>query len=88
MSELLTRICVLGKKRVNKVYDLTCGSGSLLLKPAKILGKENVEPVGNVNHLVQTHARLHLNFYNLVDDDCSKDNQADYRPLREEFSHL
>lgn len=43
VSELLTRICVLGKKRVNKVYDLTCGSGSLLLKPAKILGKDNVD---------------------------------------------
>lgn len=43
VSELLTKICVLGKKRVNKVYDLTCGSGSLLLKPAKILGKDNVD---------------------------------------------
>ena len=43
VSELLTRICVVGKKRVNKVYDLTCGSGSLLLQPAKILGKENVD---------------------------------------------
>ena len=43
VSELLTRICVLGKTRVNKVYDLTCGSGSLLLKSAKILGKDNVD---------------------------------------------
>lgn len=40
VSELLTRICVLGKKRINKVYDFTCGSGSLLLKSAKILGNE------------------------------------------------
>ena len=43
VSELLTRICVLNKKRINNVYDLTCGSGSLLLKPAKILGKDNVD---------------------------------------------
>ena len=43
VSELLTKICVHGKTRVNKVYDLTCGSGSLLLKPAKILGKDNVD---------------------------------------------
>ncbi len=43
VSELLTKICVLGKKRVNKVYDLTCGSGSLLLKSAKILGQDNVD---------------------------------------------
>ena len=31
-----------GKKQVNKVYDPACGSGSLLLKFAKVLGKENV----------------------------------------------
>ncbi len=42
VSELLTRLAVLGKKSVNKVYDPACGSGSLLLKAAKILGKENV----------------------------------------------
>lgn len=42
VSELLTRITVLGKKNVNKVYDPACGSGSLLLKFAKVLGKENV----------------------------------------------
>mgnify|MGYP003399471270 CR=1 FL=1 len=42
VSELLTRIAVAGKKEVNKVYDPACGSGSLLLKFAKILGKENV----------------------------------------------
>lgn len=42
VSELLTRIAVLGKTEVNKVYDPACGSGSLLLKTAKILGSENV----------------------------------------------
>lgn len=42
VSELLTRIAVVGKAEVNKVYDPACGSGSLLLKAAKILGKENV----------------------------------------------
>ena len=42
VSELLTRLCVVGKTEVNKVYDPACGSGSLLLKAAKILGKENV----------------------------------------------
>lgn len=31
------------KKRVEKVYDPACGSGSLLLKFAKILGKDNVK---------------------------------------------
>ena len=42
VSELLTRLAIVGKKSVNKVYDPACGSGSLLLKSAKILGKDNV----------------------------------------------
>ena len=42
VSELLTRLTLVGKKEVNKVYDPACGSGSLLLNFAKILGKENV----------------------------------------------
>jgi type I restriction enzyme M protein len=42
VSELLTRITLVGKTEVNKVYDPACGSGSLLLKYAKILGKDNV----------------------------------------------
>jgi type I restriction enzyme M protein len=42
VSELLTRITLVGKDEVNKVYDPACGSGSLLLKFAKILGKGNV----------------------------------------------
>jgi type I restriction enzyme M protein len=42
VSELLARITVVGKTQVNKVYDPACGSGSLLLKFAKVLGRENV----------------------------------------------
>lgn len=42
VSELLARITVVGKSSVNKVYDPACGSGSLLLKFAKVLGKDNV----------------------------------------------
>ena len=42
VSELLTRIALVGKTEVNKVYDPACGSGSLLLNSAKILGKYNV----------------------------------------------
>ncbi len=38
----MTRITLVGKTEVNKVYDPACGSGSLLLNFAKILGKENV----------------------------------------------
>lgn len=42
VSELLARIAVAGKTEVNKVYDPACGSGSLLLKFAKVLGQDNV----------------------------------------------
>jgi len=42
VAELLAEITTVGKKEVNKVYDPCCGSGSLLLKFAKVLGKENV----------------------------------------------
>ena len=42
VSELLTKLTLVGKTEVNKVYDPACGSGSLLLKFAKILGKDNV----------------------------------------------
>jgi len=42
VSELLTRLTIVGKTKVNKVYDPACGSGSLLLKFAKILGKNNI----------------------------------------------
>ena len=42
VSELLTRLGTVGKTRINKVYDPACGSGSLLLKAEKVLGKEAV----------------------------------------------
>lgn len=42
VSELLARITVVGKTAVNKVYDPACGSGSLLLQFAKVLGRDNV----------------------------------------------
>ncbi len=42
VSELLTKITLVGKTEVNKVYDPACGSGSLLLKFAKILGKDKI----------------------------------------------
>lgn len=42
VSELLARITVVGKTEVNKVYDPACGSGSLLLQFAKVLGQKNV----------------------------------------------
>lgn len=42
VSVLLTRLGIVGKTKVNKVYDPACGSGSLLLKAVQILGKDGV----------------------------------------------
>ena len=43
VGELLARIVLMDKREVNKVYDPCCGSGGLLLKFAKILGRENIK---------------------------------------------
>ena len=43
VSMLLTRLGTVGKTKINKVYDPACGSGSLLLKVEKILGKDAVQ---------------------------------------------
>ncbi len=42
VSELLAELTTVNIKVVNKVYDPACGSGSLLLKFAKVLGQKNV----------------------------------------------
>ncbi len=42
VSELLTRLGTVGKKEINKVYDPACGSGTLLLKAEKVLGRDAV----------------------------------------------
>lgn len=38
----MTRLGTVGKTEINKVYDPACGSGSLLLKALKVLGKDAV----------------------------------------------
>ena len=40
VSELLTRLGTVGKKKINKVYDPACGSASLLLNDLQALGKD------------------------------------------------
>ena len=41
VSELLAQLASWNNPNINKVYDPACGSGSLLLKFAKTVGKEN-----------------------------------------------
>ena len=42
VSKLIAQLAMHKQTAVNKIYDPACGSGSLLLKFAKVLGKENV----------------------------------------------
>lgn len=68
VSILLTKLCLLKydgsyKTSVRKVYDPTCGSGSLLLKSAKILGKDNIG-VGffgqEINFMTHNFSKINL----------------------------
>lgn len=60
VSELLVRLTTVGKTSVNKVYDPTCGSGSLLLKFKKVFGG-NDDAVGGYYG-----QELNLTTYNLA----------------------
>lgn len=43
VSELIARLSINGRTEINKVYDPTCGSGSLLLKAAQILPPNSIK---------------------------------------------
>lgn len=69
VSELLARLTVIGKDSVNKVYDPACGSGSLLLKFAKILGSDKVRNgyYGQEKTLLHTTYVVSICFYMTLD---------------------
>jgi type I restriction enzyme M protein len=63
VSELLAKIVIGDKKEINKVYDPCCGSGGLLLKFAKILGKDNVNKGfygQELNHTTYNLSRINM----------------------------
>lgn len=68
VGELLARIVIRDKTSVNKVYDPACGSGGLLLKFAKILGKENVRDGffgQEINLTTYNLARINMFLHNI-----------------------
>ncbi|MGP5434759.1 type I restriction-modification system subunit M [Corynebacterium variabile] len=68
VSELLARITVVGKNQVNKVYDPAVGSGSLLLKFDKVLGKGNVRQGfygQEINLTTYNLARINMFLHNI-----------------------
>jgi len=77
VSELLCRLTTIGKTEVNKVYDPACGSGSLLLKFAKVLGADKVrqgfygqEYEPTTYNLCRINMFLHDIGYNKFDIQC------------------
>ena len=71
VSELLTKLGTVGKEKVNKVYDPACGSGSLLLKAIKVLGKDGVE-IGffgqEINVTTYNLCRINMFLHDLTPD--------------------
>ena len=68
VGELLAKIVIMDKASVNKVYDPACGSGGLLLKFAKILGKENVREGffgQEINLTTYNLARINMFLHNI-----------------------
>ncbi|MGL5246308.1 MAG: type I restriction-modification system subunit M [Mycoplasmoidaceae bacterium] len=63
VSELLARITVVGKTKLGRVYDPTVGSGSLLLKYAKILGKDNIEGFYGQEKNLTTYNLCRINMF-------------------------
>jgi len=85
VSELLAEITTVGKKEVNKVYDPACGSGSLLLKFIKVLGKEKVRQgffgqeinltIYNLCRINMFLHRLNYNHFDIAHGDTLTDPQ-------------
>ena len=95
VSNLLARIVTVGKTEVRKVYDPACGSGSLLLQFAKLLGKENVR-VGffgqeiNITtyNLCRINMFLHDINYNKFDIHCGDTLIAPWHDEHEDYDAI
>jgi len=66
VGELLAKITVMGKNEVRRVYDPACGSGSLLLKFAKVLGREDIQYFGQeINLTTYNLCRINMFLHNI-----------------------
>ncbi len=75
VSALLSKIVSYGKKRINSVYDPTCGSGSLLLKIGKEVevtdyyGQEINSTTHNLARMNMILHNIHFNDFDIRQDD-------------------
>ncbi len=68
VSYLLAKIAVSERKKVNKVYDPACGSGSLLLNFNRVLGAENISDGffgQEINRRTYNLCRMNMFLHNL-----------------------
>lgn len=63
VSTLLTKLGTVGKEKIDNVYDPTCGSGSLLLKPRKVLGIDNVGMFYGQENNLMTYNLCRMNMF-------------------------
>lgn len=63
VSELLTRLGTAGKTEISKIYDPACGSGSLLLKIIKVLGKNKIESFYGQEINITTYNLCRINMF-------------------------
>ena len=92
VSELLARIASHNNPNIKKVYDPACGSGSLLLKFSKTVGRENpnLQYFGQeVNPTTYNLCRINMFLHNInydnfdirLEDTLLKPQHMDYAPF-------
>ncbi len=68
VSKLIARLALHGQKRVNKIYDPACGSGSLLLQAKKQFDEHIIEEGffgQEINHTTYNLARMNMFLHNV-----------------------
>lgn len=70
VSKILTKIIASEKTNITSVYDPTCGSGSLLLRAVRELGKDNITKIAGeeLNTTTFNLARMNMLIHNVKYD--------------------
>ncbi len=70
VSKILTKIIASDKSNITSVYDPTCGSGSLLLRAVRELGKDNITKIAGeeLNTTTFNLARMNMLIHNVKYD--------------------
>ncbi len=70
VSKILTKIIASEKANITSVYDPTCGSGSLLLRAVRELGKDNITKIAGeeLNTTTFNLARMNMLIHNVKYD--------------------